>query len=65
MKTFNALLFIILVGLVGCTTGSAQDINREFSTSTGKSLNLNSKSGGSISVEGWDQNLIKVEVTGV
>ena len=57
-------LFASLIGLLLVTTVCAKsDIKKEFRISDGKTLDINLKSGGSIDIRGWNQELASIQVT--
>jgi hypothetical protein len=39
-----------------------QELHKEFNTEEGKTLDINLNSGGSISIEGWDKNMVSADV---
>jgi len=56
-------LFLVFIGLLLVTTVCAKsDIKKEFHISGGKILEIDLKSGGSLDIRGWNQELASIEV---
>ncbi len=60
MKTFVTALFCLC--LAGSVSAQA-DISKEFSVSSGELLDIHLRAGGSIDIEGWDEDRATIEVT--
>ena len=56
-------LYLAIVSLTLFCCGSIpQEMNKEFDVSEGKMLNINLKTGGSIKIQGWKKEKVKVDV---
>lgn len=56
------VIFIVLLMLLVFFAFSSEPLKKEFSVEPGKKLDINLRSGGSISISGWDKNQAAVTV---
>jgi DUF4097 and DUF4098 domain-containing protein YvlB len=60
MKKIILMVILILLMVVGFSLQAAQKIEKEIAVEPGQKLNVDLKSGGSITIKGWDKNKVSI-----